>query len=108
MFRIVSPASLCGFHVSRAGHDVKHMADSRVQMLHKIPTLVVHQPPEESPDRHFLQLIVTRDRCLGTKLLMNVFPMKPMRASVWSARQKLALSAPSSRLIVSHFLTLPR
>jgi hypothetical protein len=34
--------------------------------------------------------------------------MKLMRASVWSARQKLALSAPSSRLIVSYFLTLQR
>lgn len=96
MFRIVSPASLCCLHVSRVGPDVKHMADSRVQMLHKIFALITHHSPKKAPNRYFLQFIVTRNRCLRTKLLMNVFPMKSMRASVWSARQKLALSAPSS------------
>jgi hypothetical protein len=63
-------------------------------MLHKISALVMHQSPKEAPDRHFLQLIVTRYRCLGAKLLVDVFPMKSMRAPVWPARQKLALSAP--------------
>jgi hypothetical protein len=66
-------------------------------MLHKILALVMHQSPKEPPDRHFLQLVVTRDGGLGTKLLVDVFSVKSMRTSVQPARQKLALSAPSSR-----------
>jgi hypothetical protein len=79
------------------GYDVKHMADSRVQMLHKILALVMHHPPKKTPDRNFLQLVVVRYSCFGPELLVDVFSMESMRASVWSARQKLALSAPSSR-----------
>jgi hypothetical protein len=66
-------------------------------MLHQIPALIVHQPPKKAPDCHFLQCIVTRHGCLGTKLLMDILPMKSMRASIWPARQKLALSAPLNR-----------
>jgi hypothetical protein len=55
-------------------------------MLYKIPALIVHQSPQEAPDSLFLQLVVTRDGCLGSKLLVNVLSMEPMRAPVWSAR----------------------
>jgi hypothetical protein len=72
-------------------------SNSRVQMLHKIPALITHQPPKKPPDCHFLQLIVTRNGCLRTKLLVDIFSKKPVSASVWPARQKFALSAPSSR-----------
>jgi len=66
-------------------------------MLYKILALIVHQSPKETSDRHFLQLIVARNSCLGSELLMDVFPMESMRTSVRPASQKLALSAPSSR-----------